>query len=296
MTLPNEAAGLSPNIDSAFPITAESADPDQSVSMRGGLSQSYVEARLKQERVNNSPGWGRARNAIGAQAQTIMGTTAEMLQLMAGLGVGSPSADDFERYDSNDLGPNWDIYHTGSGSIKILDKHNAAWDGLTDASFLARRNDGMAVTNNQTTTIVLGSSPTIGGIPASHWGYNDLWLRMRGDFTTYNTRTGIRARYGANSSVKITWVNSGVETELASVTVAYRPTNGAVLDFRAGVGSNVYRYVARLNGEVIIDYIDGDMVTQFGPDYMHRGFGGRQEIGFLTSGKPGKVSQWTGQG
>lgn len=296
ITLPNGADGLSPNLDQAWPLTAESADPDLSLPNRAGLTQDYVEGRLKQQRVNDSPGWNRARNAMGAQAQTISGTTAQMMQLLAALGMGSPGADDFERFTSGNLGDAWDVYSTGSGVFQIPNGHDASWDGFGTAEFLARRNDGTAFGNMQTTTILLATTPTAGGIPETDWGYNDQWLRMRGDFTTWGDRTGARLRWGADKTVQLDWVDHGTEHFLGALDLPYQVTGGAVLEFRAGVGSNPYRFVGRLNNEVAFEYIDGDEITQFGEDYRHRGIGGRQEIGFFTAGVPGRFSQWTAQG
>lgn len=88
MTLPNGPDGISPDIDRAFPLSADRTDPDQSIANRDTFDQSTVEAKLKQQ-VRESQGWHNAHLAAysGLPPGTphIIGTLAKISEQHTGI-------------------------------------------------------------------------------------------------------------------------------------------------------------------------------------------------------------------
>lgn len=241
-------------------------------------------------------------SAVGSQADAVTGTSAMMEQVLAGLGVGTPDADDFERSTLNPATNNpWYVMSTGSGSLTIPNAHDVSWSGTGSSSeFVARRNNGkVAQTNHQTSTVVLAS-----GIPSyplftpfPYGGYIDLWVRMTA-FTTYGTRTGYRFRVNGRAPYTATWdidwVNAGSATNLWSGSMKI-PASGASIAFEVGVNGNMRRMVARLNSTVIPGTDQTDS-TDRGLGNYHRGFGGKGNSGIGTAQGVPKLKQWTAQG
>lgn len=240
----------------------------------------------------------RVADAVKAQADTTVGTTAQMMQILAALGDGTPDADDFERLNLLSLGPNWVAHSVGGGILSTGNGHDAIWGGSGDSQFLAYKNNVLALTDNQTATVVLSSSPE--SLPwfaaPTEFGYNSILLRATA-FTSWATRTGLECRFGADKTITIWWLLSGVETLLLSGTTDVVPGKGAVLEFSAGTTAEPRHFTARINGTPVLDATEVGTTSTYGATQRRRGFGGvSQTSPLLGTAQPGAVKQWTAQG
>lgn len=231
--------------------------------------------------------------AAAAQAQTVSGTTSQMMQLLAALGRGKPDADDFERWDILGIGTKWNVLSSAGGGLTISDAHNAQWISGFDAEFSAISNV-KAQTHIQTATLVLGSAPEQ-RISQGLVAWNSIWLRTTA-FTTWATRTGLRALFLANQTFELWWYLNGVGTRIFDpVPLPNLPVKGSILEFNAGSNANLMQMTARFNGAVVLDEVDPG-VSAYGATQLGRGFGGFNDAGFLLNASCGKVKQWTAVG
>lgn len=90
MTLPNGADGLSDNIDLAFPLSAGSPIPGQSLANRDTFDQPTVEAMLKDD-IRSSQGWQSAHQAgyagLPSGVPQIIGILAKVAEQITGIPV-----------------------------------------------------------------------------------------------------------------------------------------------------------------------------------------------------------------
>ncbi len=231
--------------------------------------------------------------AAAAQANTITGSTSVMLQVLAALGNGTPDADDFERWDLLGIGTKWAAYSSAAGGLTISDAHNVQWISSFDAEYVAYSNVS-ALTSIQSSTIILGTAPEKRQ-SQSLVAWNSIWLRCTA-FTSWATRTGLRCDFTADQTLELWWFLNGVGTMLFQKPLPNLPVKGSVCEFTAGTIDDPYQMTARFNGAVVLDEIDSDNVSTYGPTQLRRGFGGYHDAGFLLEANCGKVKQWTAVG
>lgn len=233
--------------------------------------------------------------AAAAQAQTISGTTSQMMQILAALGRGNPDADDFERWDLFGIGTKWAAVSSAAGGLTISDGHNAQWISSFNAEYISI-SDVKAKTHVQSATIVLGSAPEQ-KTSQSLVGDNRIWLRAT-NFSTYATRKGLCAIFKADQTFELWWFNgAGTGTRIfAPVALPNLPVTGSVLEFNAGTNDNLMHMTARFNGAIVLDDVDSTNISSYGDTQLCRGFGGYNNAGFLLNAASGKVKQFTAVG
>lgn len=235
--------------------------------------------------------------AVSEQAEAVATNSAQLTQVLAALGPGTPDADDFERTAST-LGANWTTYTSGSGgTLGTPNGHDASWGGSGDMEWVAKKTNKVALGDNQVVSMVFASSPQSATVLLpTEFAKNDLWARMS-TFSTYATRTGVRARYDVSGkTLKLSSFNNGTETTMTTRTGVSVPVSGTTMSLECGVGGNPRRFVIKLNGVSMIDWVEVGTSSLYGTAYRHRGFGGRQEVIIVDNAYPGKLKQWTAQG
>lgn len=235
-------------------------------------------------------------DAAAGVSNALTGTAAAVAQLEAALSPGNTDADDFERSNSGDWGPGWLVMEDGNGGNASVDGHNAVWaaDYGGDSEVVCRRLTTQAAGQNQSVSVVLASSynAVTDGNPAV-----DLWLRGSA-FTTWATRTGMRARFWGNRDVELAWFDNGTKVWSQSGSSPQSMSSGITLSFQAGEGLNPRRFILKVNNQPVLDYVEGGTVSSLTNTW--RGAGGRGEFSLLffppLEMQPGKFKQWTATG
>lgn len=234
-------------------------------------------------------------DAASGVSASLTGQAAALAQLEAALSPGNPDADDFERSNSGNWGPDWLVMEDGGGGDASVDGHNAVWSGDygVDTEMVARRLAKQAAGQNQSVSVVLASSFTAvtDGNPAV-----DLWLRCTA-FTTWATRTGLRCRFSGNRDIEVAWFNNGTKVWALNGTSPLSFASSTTLVFQAGEGLLPRRFIAKVNGQPIVFDEVGTASSLTG---TWRGAGGRAEFSLIffppLEMQPGKFKQWTATG
>lgn len=239
--------------------------------------------------------WGHTDSSAALQSQTdiVKGNAAQIAQLKAALAKGTSDSDAFERTSSTNLGTGWDQYYSTTGlTWATPNGHDASWSG-TAGDVVCRKVSTVSTGDLQIVQVALATAAGSWPFPAAN-GQDDIWCRMS-TFTTWATRTGMRMRFGADKSLKLSAFNSGAETVLWSGTTTNQPAAGALLEFDAGMASNPRRFVAKINGIVVMDFTETGTTSQLGAGFRKWGHGARAEVSGIVTFSPGSMSQWTAQ-
>jgi hypothetical protein len=102
-------------------------------------------------------------------------------------------------------------------------------------------------------------------------------------------------RFGATNGLILSAFVNGTETVLWTGSSSVTPSSGSILELDAGVGTAPRRFVAKINGTIVMDFTETGTTSQLGTGFRKWGFGGRSEISGLITFGPGNVSQWTAQ-
>lgn len=232
-------------------------------------------------------------DALFGTGQGMIGLSSRVAYLESLETTGIQAVDDFEHSETGDLGANWSITYSGSGSgvIEIANGHDAAWNesGFGTREFIARYTEAATDESNnddQKVVGVLGSRAqrnTLAGV----MGHNDIYGRMDAAGNNW-----IRARFSANGTVTISRKLSGTVTTLNSDT--YTPPNsGHSIALICGTSLGSRYFQATVNGQIACEA--NDATSNVGVGYRGWGFGGRIEgsiLFFAGQQSCGKLNSW----
>ncbi|AMQ66963.1 minor tail protein [Mycobacterium phage Cracklewink] len=226
-----------------------------------------------------------SREQAAAQVAELAATTAANAALLAQLqaiadGEGSggvTGGDDFERVNTENIGPGWDEAYSAStatgGRYKIADGHQAVLvpvGSATQSGMFVRsldQPDAKTATNFQKVTMVLGTQ--VAQINAT----DRIYGRVSDDRTQYvfaelgsglSFPTRIRLGYNIGAGEVITY----------NAEFAVDRSPGQIWSLLCGTGSNARVFGLSLGGSTIAGWSDTGNVTGMGAGFLRWGFGG----------------------
>jgi hypothetical protein len=214
---------------------------------------------------------------------------------------------DYDTLAEQDLGDDWEIEYSGTGSGYLFADGIAANGTLGNGRWaVAQRDDYVSATDTQIITVTIGP---VDPWPAATDAYLDIWARMENNGTP--GQNGVRLRLGyqpppnvcstATSFLRLSYFVGGVETLIrqTNVDVPWKPTdqisfavggfNGALKSYYVQRGTNPNASTTNVTWATVMTVVNTTDGSLSGAGYRGAGFG-MQADGIIT---PPSVACWT---